>query len=120
MQSNPQALIIWGSMGTSHLLITAVTFMLPTEGHNPGIAPFLVFPAMLAAGSSLALPALLRKPPPPLTVYILRWALAEAATLVGFLSYMFSGLHLYQFVCLAMALAAWMAAYPRDALSERR
>lgn len=113
MQSNHQPQILWAALGTTQALITGISFVVVADAGNPSLAPFMVLPALIVAGISLVAPNIFKGP--SLNTSIIRWALAEAATLFGFVSYMMSGLHLYQFVCLGMGLAAWGAAYPQDA-----
>lgn len=114
MQPNLQPQILWASLGASQAIITGVSFVAASQALNPAMAPFMVLPALMVAGLSLVLPNLLKGP--ALNTSIVRWALAEAATLFGFVSYFMSGQHLYQFVCVGMGLAAWAAAYPRDSV----
>lgn len=114
MQPNLQPQILWASLGVSQAIITGITFVVASQAFNPSIAPFMVLPALMVAGISLVLPTILKGP--ALNTNIVRWALAEAATLFGFVSFMMSGQHLYQFVCVGMGLAAWGAAYPRDSV----
>ena len=117
MQPNPQPLALWGALGTSQAIITGSSFLVESPASNPATAPFLVLPALVVAGTSLVLPHLLKGP--PLTTQIIRWSLAEAATLFGFVSYFLSGQHLFQFVCVAMGFAAWAAAIPASADASR-
>ena len=112
MQNQSQPMMLWSAMGSTHLVIVLVSFFIASPASNPSLAPILLLPALLAAGSSLVLPNFFKGPPQ--AGLMVRWALAEAATLFGLVSFIFSGQHLYQMVCVAMGLAAWGAAIPTN------
>ena len=105
-------MMLWSAMGTSHAVITMVSFLIVSPASNPSLAPVMVLPALLVAGASLILPTMFKGP--PLTGSIMRWALAEGATIFGLISFILSGQHLYQVVCVAMGVAAWAAAIPTN------
>jgi hypothetical protein len=107
--------MIYFGMGSTQLLITGVSLMVPAEpSGDPRLAPLLVAPAFLCAAVSLLVPNLAAfRAANPRARSMVRWALAEAATLFGFVSYFVSGSHLYQGACLILGLGAWAAAWPR-------
>lgn len=120
MQPNPTPYIIWGSMGSAQAMFLFVATQIPPQAHEAW-AQYLVIPAIGAAALSVAMsfvPAIVPAPAP--TRSIVRWATAETAAILGFLAYMQSGEHLYQYGCAAFGFFAWAYAFPADAASWPR
>ncbi len=116
---NP-ALIIWIAMGSSHLLFLGLGAMLAPAANPDAVATAQVFalPAMMTASASIALgviPALLPGTP-PFTRNILRWALAESASLFGLVALMMCGEAVYQYAYALFGMIAWAVAFPKDDL----
>lgn len=109
-----QMVLIWGVFVMTQLVITGISFAIPAQPSvEPYVAYLLGFPALVTAGISVAggmIPQLSRD---PRTGRIVRWALAEAATIFGFVSWFMSGERIVQIPCLGLALVALAVAFPR-------
>lgn len=114
--------LIWLAMASSQLLFAGVSWVL-WPGPDPSAATTVWVLAAMAAPLSLASvigPGLLLRGDDPgaqRSRYIMRWAFAEAVTLMGFVATYQGG---PQWLC--GALAAWslvllLLAYPTDTLS---
>lgn len=112
---NQTLLIMWASFVMSHVLITAVPFLAQMQpgGGNGTVALVLPAFALLCGTASLMARAWLRTPNVQ-TAYIIRWALAESATLFGLVSWYMTGSHTTQYACAAIGLLAHVMAYPRE------
>ena len=108
----PVPLVIFGAMAMSHVMFVAISFVVEGGGGNPSIGPFLVLPAAATAGLSLVFPHLVGAKFDRLTAHIIRWALAESATVIGFLAAFQGAPRLFQAACTAMGLVALFAAFP--------
>lgn len=108
----PVPLVIFGAMLMSQLVLVVVSFAVPPGGGNPSIGPFLVLPAAATAGLSLVAPHLFGPKIDRLTLHIIRWALAESATLFGLIVAFMGAPRLFQAACTAMGLVALFAAFP--------
>ncbi len=105
--------VLWASFFTSHTVIAGLAFFVPAEPvADPSWVPLLGLPAVAAAGLSVQGGVLARAAPQVLTWFILRFALAETAGLLGFVSYFLSGDHLVQLGCAAIGLVAHLLAFP--------
>lgn len=114
------ALIIWITMGTSHLLFLGLGAMMAPVANPDAVATAqaLALPAMMTASASIALgviPALLPGTP-GFTRNILRWALAESASLFGLVALLVCGEALYQYAYALFGMIAWAVAFPKDDL----
>lgn len=117
----PVPLVIFGALVSTQLLLVVISFVLTPAGTNPSIGPFLVLPAAATAGLSLVAPHLFGPKVDRFTLYIVRWALAESATLFGFVIAHVGAPRLFQAACTAMALVAMFAAFPpRDLAAGQR
>lgn len=106
--------MIWGTFILTHATITAVPFFGQLEAAQGMAALVLVFPA-LAMGvgtASLTAPLWLRVSERQ-TFHIVRWALAEAATLFGLAGWFNTGSYAVLFTCAGIGLLAHLAAFPR-------
>ncbi|MBM4364685.1 MAG: hypothetical protein FJ102_00605 [Deltaproteobacteria bacterium] len=108
----PVPIVIFAAILMSQLVLVAVSFAVPPGGSNPSIGPFLVLPAAATAGLSLVAPHLFGPKFDRLTLHILRWALAESATILGFVAAFMGAPRLFQAACTAMGLVAMFAAFP--------
>ena len=109
--------ILWLSFSASHLIITGVGWAM-WPGFDPEAATTtwalvgLVVPLSFA---SVLLPSMiLRKPEQASTRYILRWAFAEAATLMGFVAAFSGGPQWVGVACGIWGLLLHLIAYPGD------
>lgn len=116
MNPNPTPYIIWGSMGTTHLVLLVVATQVLSTGADESLARVLVPLAVAVATVSIVLGFRSIAPGlsgPPRS--IIRWGLAEAATIFGLVAQFVSGQPLYLYACAAFGLLAWAAAFPSDA-----
>lgn len=115
---NPTPYILWGTLGSSQLLMLVVGKLAAPVGGDEATARLLVPAAVGLATVSVVLgfgglaPAF-RGPPR----WLVRWSLAESATLVGLVAWMVSGQALYAYACAAFGVTAWAAAFPSDPAS---
>jgi hypothetical protein len=106
--------LIWVVFLLTQLVITGVSFAVPAQPSlEPTLAYVFGFPALMAAGISVSGDLWRPRVPQLQTWYILRWALAEAATIMGFASWYTSGERLVQFACLGLAIVAIGVGFPR-------
>ncbi|MBM4390120.1 MAG: hypothetical protein FJ090_03280 [Deltaproteobacteria bacterium] len=110
----PVPLVIFGAMLMSQFVLVAASFAVPPSGSNPSIGPSLVLPAAATAGLSLVAPHLFGPKTDRLTLHVVRWALAEPATILGFVAAFMGAPRLFQAACTAMGLVAMFAAFPAD------
>lgn len=108
------AWILWLAMGMSQLGFLLLSLVIVPTAADPSLGPVLILPALPAVAVSVAAPLL----PPfaklaPQTRYIVRWALAESAGIMGLVSWMMSGTHTWQLVAAGLGLAAWAVAVPK-------
>lgn len=113
MPPNPTSLILWSAFGATHLVLLLVSTLLAPTSHDP-VLTFMVLPALSSAAVSVAAPRVFPAEMVVPTRFILRWALAEAASLMGFVAWFLSGDHLVQGVCAGAGLLAWALARPTD------
>lgn len=115
MAKPPQAVlpIVWGAFVSSHALFVAISFFVPADPSlDPGMVSLFGIPALALAGIAAEGSLVARVAPQLQTWFILRYALAEAAGLMGFAAYFASGDHLVQLACAGAGLLAHLAAYP--------
>ena len=112
---NQTLLIMWAAFVMSHVLITAVPFLAQMEpgGGSGGLALALPALALLNGTASLMARAWLRVPNIQ-TFYVVRWALAESATLFGLVGWFITGSHTTQYACAGIGLLAHVMAYPKE------
>ncbi len=110
---NPIPLILWSAFGMTHLVLVFITTLIPPQPSNPGMVLFVI-PALASATISVGARSIFKGNFPAQTLFIVRWALAESATLMGFVSWYISGDRPVQAVCTLAGLAAWAIAMPRD------
>ncbi|MDP2305609.1 MAG: hypothetical protein Q8P18_06250 [Pseudomonadota bacterium] len=115
--SNPPAPvplpILWGAFVSTHALLLVLSFFVPAEPiAQASLVPLLAIPAMIAAGLAAEGSLVARVAPHAQTWCILRFALAESAGILGFVTFLLSGAHLVQLVCAACGLVAHLLAFP--------
>ncbi len=117
----PLPLLIFGALLSTQLILVVISLVVEPTGNNPSIGPFLVLPAAATAGLSLVAPHIFGPKVDRFTLHIIRWALAESATLFGFIIAHVGAPRLFQAACTAMALVAMFAAFPpRDLAPGQR
>lgn len=108
------AWILWLAMGVGQLAFVLLSLVIAPAAADPSLGPILILPALPAVAVSVAAPLV---PPlatlPPQTRYIVRWALAESAGLMGLASWLMSGTHTWQLVAAGLGLTAWLVAVPK-------
>lgn len=112
----PVPWILWAAMLLSQLLITGVSFVVPTQPGDTLIASSMPLFALGAGAASLSVPMWFKGEGPAAaqTRLILRCATAEAATLFGFVAYMLSGTHTVQALCVTVGVVCVGLAAPRS------
>lgn len=84
--------VLWASMVTSQLVLIIVTSLLPrADPPDETVALVLLLPMLSCGALSLSWGRLLAKDQPPQPRWIVRWALAEACTLMGLASWSAAG-----------------------------
>jgi hypothetical protein len=104
----------------THAVLTGISFAVPADGTAPTIAVFLVLPALFTASMSVGAGFWLPASANAQTFFVLRWALAEAASIFGFVAYFLSGSHLWQIPCVAAGVIAVLLAFPSEAAVRAR
>ncbi len=106
--------ILWMAMGAGQLALVLFSLVIVPTAADPSLGPVLILPALPAVAVSVLAPLV---PPlaklPAQTRYIVRWALAESAGVMGLVSWMMSGTHTWQLVAAGLGLTAWLVAAPR-------
>ncbi|MFN7142351.1 MAG: hypothetical protein ACK4YP_01125 [Myxococcota bacterium] len=109
----PTLPILWSSFVMSHGLFVGLSFFLPPEPMaEAGWGPALGLPAVVAAGLAAEGSVLGRAAQNLQTWFLLRFALAEVAGIVGFIAWFLTGDHLVQLGCAGAGLLAHLAAFP--------
>lgn len=112
MEKNPIPLILWSAFGVTHLVLVLISTLIPAASAEPARLLFVI-PALTAASASVAATRFFPPAMPAQTTHIVRWALAESASLMGFVAWYTSGDHLVQAVCTGAGLLAWALALPK-------
>lgn len=116
-RSSAQTLpILWAAFVSTHLMLLGISFVVPAAPvGDVGWVPLLGLLAVVPAGLSVSAGLFARAAKSAQTWFILRFALAEAASLFGFVAYFVSGDHLVQLGCAALGILAHLMAFPSAA-----
>lgn len=109
----PTLPILWSSFVMSHALFVGLSFFVPAEPMaEASWVPALGLPAVVAAGLAAEGSVLGRAASNLQTWFLLRFALAEVAGIVGFVAWFVTGEHLVQLACAGAGLLAHLASFP--------
>ena len=112
--------LLWANFVGSHVILLAISFFVaPEPGALGQWAVVLGIPALVTAGLAVEGEVLARAAPQLQTWFVLRFALAEVAGVLGFVAYYVSGEHLVQGLCAAVGLVAHLACFPSRGARER-
>ncbi|MDP2311478.1 MAG: hypothetical protein Q8P41_01120 [Pseudomonadota bacterium] len=105
--------ILWSAFVPTHLMFLIIGNFVPAEPiAQADLVPLLALPAVVAAGIAAEGSLLARVAPKAQSWFVMRFALAEVAALVGFLSYFLTGTHLVQFLCAGVGFMAHVLSLP--------
>ncbi len=105
--------ILWGVFLMSNVLFLGISLVVPvTPVPDAGWVAALALPAVIAAGLAAEGSVLARLLPQVKAWFLARFALAEAAGVLGLVAYVVSGEHVVQLACAGCGLVAHVLAFP--------
>ena len=117
--------LMWGAFIMAHLSIAGVTSVVPAEPTgDTSWAPLLGLVALVPAGLSVQGGLIARAASNAQTWFLIRFALGEAAGLIGVVAWLAAGDRAVQLGCAAVGLVAHLFAFPsagaQAAFEDRR
>jgi hypothetical protein len=111
--------ILWVSFFSAHVLFAGVsTVVAPVADLGPAAAVFGLV-ALLPAGLAAEGGILARAITPAQSWFIVRFAMAESAAILGLVAFLTSGSHLVQLGCAALGLVAHLLSFPSEGALAR-
>lgn len=106
---------VWGGILTSQMVFAALTRALPPAAPtDPQMAAILGMVGLGPAALTLSWGRLVAQGQPPQARWIVRWALAEAISLLGLVSWMTAGLLLPAAAMMGVGALLVLVQFPRD------